>query len=294
MTNPSERADSTDSTDSTLTLPDGRTLAFRVEGDPGAAPVIFNPGFMACRVTGRSSESARVITADRPGIGMSDPKPSRTVLDWADDVARLADHLGLDRFAVLGHSAGSPYAAACAQRLGDRVTALGIACGFAPLNRPGATEGVNRRMARALPGLQKAPWMARLATSSLPRQYRRDPAKAFEKQFGRDLPECDRQALTDEAARRMLLDAAVESTRQGSRQLAAEMQLVFSRPWGFEPSSISVPTRLWYGADDTLTPPQMGQYLAAEIPNAELTIYPGEGHMAAFTHWDEILWFLAP
>jgi pimeloyl-ACP methyl ester carboxylesterase len=86
-----------------------------------------------------------------------------------------------------------------------------------------------------------------------------------------------------------LLDAAVESTRGGARSLALEAQLMFSRPWGFEPSSIAVPTRLWYGADDTLTPPSMGEYLHAQIAGSELVVYPDEGHMALFTHWDEIV-----
>ena len=137
--------------------------------------------------------------------------------------------------------------------------------------------------------MQRMPWIARLVTSSLPRQYRKDPAKAFEKQFGRDLPDCDRRALEDEDVRRLLLDAAVESTRQGGRSVATEMQLVFGRPWGFDPSAIKAPTHLWYGADDTLTPPQMGDYLQSQIPDARLTVYPGEGHMAAFTHWGEIV-----
>lgn len=280
-------------TQRSVSLPDGRSLAYRDEGQPDLPAVLFHPGFMACRLTGPPSDAARVVSIDRPGIGLSDPQPGRSVLDWADDVARLADHLGLDRFAVLGHSGGSPYAAACALRLGDRVTSLGIACGFAPFDRPGATDGMHRRMAKAVPGLRRAPWTARLATASLPRQYRRDPGQAFEKQFGRDLPDCDRRALEDPGSRAALLDAAVESTRQGGRPLATELQLLFSRPWGFEPSAITVPTRLWYGEDDTLTPPQMGRYLESQIAGARLTVYPGEGHMAVFTHWPEITAALA-
>src|SRR5581483_6439351 len=105
--------------------------------------------------------------------------------------------------------------AACAALLPDRVTALGIACGFAPLDRPGATEGVNSRMAKGVAMMRRAPWIAKLATSSLPRQYKRDPEAAFERQFGRDLPECDKRALSDGATRAALLAAAVEAARHG-------------------------------------------------------------------------------
>ena len=277
------------SDDRTCTLPDGRALAYRDIGAPGAPAVVFQSGFMACRLTGRSTDEARIVTVDRPGIGLSTPKRDRGVADWADDIAALADHLGLDRFAVLGHSAGSPYALACAARLGERVTALGIACGFAPFERDDATAGMHQRMAKAVPGLRRAPWMAGLATRSLPRQYGKDPARAFEKQFGRDLPPCDRAALHEDDALQLLLDAAVESTRPGGKPLATEMRLVFARPWNVALGDIVSPTHLWYGADDTLTPPQMGRYLESAIRHASLTVFPGEGHMAAFTHWDDIV-----
>ena len=278
-----------DGTDLQVTLRDGRRLAYRDLGDRDAPPVVFNPGFMACRVTGRPAAGVRVLSVDRPGIGLSDPAPRRSLLDWPDDVADLADRLGIERFAVLGHSAGGPYAAACAFRLPDRVTALGMACGFTPLDRAGATAGMNPRMAKAIPMLRRAPWMTRLATMSLPRQYRRDPDRAFHNQFGRDLPDSDVRALSDAATRQALLDAAVESTRQGSRPLAVEMRILFTSEWGFTPSEIRVPAHLWYGGDDTLTPLQMGQWFAEQIAGSSLTAYPGEGHMAAFTHWQEIV-----
>ena len=86
-----------------------------------------------------------------------------------------------------------------------------------------------------------------------------------------------------------MLDAAVEATRQGATPLATEMRLLFARPWGFAPDEIKTPTHLWYGAGDTLTPPAAGRYLQQEFPRAELTIFPGEGHIAGFTHWQEIV-----
>jgi pimeloyl-ACP methyl ester carboxylesterase len=240
-------------------------------------------------MSGRPVEGARVVSVDRPGIGRSTDVNGRTLSSAAADVGALADQLGVERFAVLGHSAGGPYAAACAAVLGDRVRALGIACGFAPMDRAGATAGTNRRMAKAAPMLRRMPWMARLATSSLPKQYAKDPAKAFEKQFGRDLPACDAQALRSDEVRQALLDAAVEATRQGAKPLAVEMQLTFSRPWDIDLASITAPTHLWYGSDDTITPPQMGSYLASQIPQSTVTVFEGEGHMAAFEHWREII-----
>lgn len=65
--------------------------------------------------------------------------------------------------------------------------------------------------------------------------------------------------------------------------------MTFSRPWGFDPDAITAETQLWYGAEDTIAPAQMGEYLGERIPTASLTILPGEGHMAVFTHWRDMI-----
>lgn len=82
-----------------------------------------------------------LVAVDRPGIGHSDLQPGRRLEDWPLDVAELADALGLERFAVVGDSAGGPYALACAALMGDRVTRAGLVgttTRFALKERPGA------------------------------------------------------------------------------------------------------------------------------------------------------------
>lgn len=60
--------------------------------------------------------------------------------DWPTDVAALADALGIDRFVVAGHSAGGPYAVACAALLLERVSGV-VLDGVTDLAWPGAWEG---------------------------------------------------------------------------------------------------------------------------------------------------------
>lgn len=43
------------------------------------------------------------------GRGVLTPSLHRVLADWPVDVAALADHLGHDRFAVMGLSSGGPY-----------------------------------------------------------------------------------------------------------------------------------------------------------------------------------------
>lgn len=130
-----------------LTLPDGRRLAWTEHGDPAGVPLVYAHGVPGCglevaalgidRAARRTG--ARLIAPDRPSMGGSDHRPGRRVLDWPDDLAVLADHLGLSRVAMLGYSGGVPFAAA-AYRLPDRVAVAGLVACVAHL-APGLDDG---------------------------------------------------------------------------------------------------------------------------------------------------------
>ena len=133
--------------DTTMTLPDGRTLAYTEIGAPGGPVALYFHGAPGSRLELVALDEAfaavgvRVVTPDRPGYGGSTPRRGRTTADWADDVAALADHLGVERFAVMGLSSGGPYAVACASLLGDRVTGAIVAAGNTDMSWPQASDG---------------------------------------------------------------------------------------------------------------------------------------------------------
>jgi pimeloyl-ACP methyl ester carboxylesterase len=83
---------------------DGRS-AMRNMGIPTASRSSTPMAVLRCRLdladaNAVATESGvRLISADRPGIGLSDPSPGRTVLDWAHDVGELLDQIEVDRFA---------------------------------------------------------------------------------------------------------------------------------------------------------------------------------------------------
>src|SRR5436190_10650714 len=128
-----------------IKLRDGRVLAYAEYGSPGGLPIIHCHGTPSSRVEGdlifdaaiAAELGVRIIVPDRPGMGRSDFQPGRRIVDWPNDVLELAAALGLDRFAVLGESGGSPYAAACAALIPARVRALGLLGGVAPFDAPG-------------------------------------------------------------------------------------------------------------------------------------------------------------
>jgi len=156
----------TTASDRSVLLSDGRQLAYIECGDPVGEPVFHFHGHPGSRLEALIASDAatragvRLIGVDRPGMGRSDFKPRRRLLEWADDIAALADALAIDKFAVEGTSGGGPYTAACAFKLADRITACGIVAGLGPIHRFG-TRGM-MAVNRLQFGLaRRAPWLLR-------------------------------------------------------------------------------------------------------------------------------------
>jgi pimeloyl-ACP methyl ester carboxylesterase/Flp pilus assembly protein TadD len=284
--------------DKGMRLGDGRWLAYVEFGDPEGTPVICCHGTPGSRLTYLDEEDVakrlhlRLVAPDRPGYGLSDSQPRGTVLDWADDVAELADHLGIERFAVLSVSGGGPYAAACAYKMPERVTRLALVSSPAPLSAPGVWKAMSRlshlrvRITRHLPGpaLDKLhDFAARLA-----RRYADQSLLADPKRY----PLVDRSKMERRVLTPTFLEELVEPYRKGGAGHARDDKLIV-RPWGFPVDVIHVETYVWHGELDTLAPPAMGRYLANAIPRCHANFFPGEGHLVMNAHQEEILRALA-
>jgi len=119
-------------------LKDGRRLGYAKFGVSNGKPLFHFHGYPGSRLEGKliHETAARcgvdLIAVDRPGMGFSDIKPDRSILDWPNDVIELADLIGIDRFAVEGVSGGGPYSLACAFKIANRITKAGVISGTCP------------------------------------------------------------------------------------------------------------------------------------------------------------------
>ncbi len=263
--------------DDVVTLPDGRTLAYTTIGAPDGRAVCYQHGAPGGRLElvglddAFTREGVRVVTADRPGYGGSTPFARRTTAAWAHDVTALADHLGLDRFAVIGLSSGGPYAVACAALLGDRVVGAVIAAGNTDMSWAGARDGyLDSELAiMVLDGPDDA--VARCIE-----HYGEDGSHFFEGEL--DLGPTDNAWLSVESNAAALLAAMGEAFRQGVVGYAHDIW-VQGRPWSFDMSTISCPVIVAHGEDDHLVPLAHSRHTASMIPGAQLRIIPGVGHL---------------
>lgn len=274
-----------------ITLADGRALGYAEFGAPAGQPTLLFNGsasrlFYPFEDSVAQKLNARIITVERPGFGLSTFKPARTLLDWPKDVRQLADALGLEKFAVAGASAGGPYAAACAHKLPERVTALALISSLAPFDIPAIANGMTPAY-KIIPALAKyAPWLLTLSQSMMSRNL-----EGAWKQFYNRLPECDKTTLQKHPEVNMkavLLRDLPEITRQGPRGVVWDMR-VLTGPWGFSPAAITVKTYLWQGEQDVNVPLNMGKFLARAIPNCQARFLPNEGHLTYMHHWPEIV-----
>jgi len=275
-------------------LNDGRAIGYADWGDPEGVPVLHLHGTPGSRLTydytdaPARAQGVRVIAPDRPGIGLSSPKPGYSLEDVADDLAALADALGLDRFAVLAWSGGGPYALAAAAALGDRISALAMVAPAGLLDTRAARKGMS--------GLDRAAWVLSTFTprvgapmlGAAMRWSLRHPANAT-KSFAAKLPRVEMEllaALPPEVEGPII--GSAEAGRQGGRGIVDDYRAI-SQPWTFRPEDVQVPTRFWHGDEDQYVPLRVSEELSARVPGAQLDVVPGSGHLIALSHYEEIL-----
>jgi pimeloyl-ACP methyl ester carboxylesterase len=270
--------------DATMTLPDGRTLAYTDIGAPGGHVAFYFHGAPGSRLELVALDGAftevgiRVITADRPGYGGSTPLVGRTTADWADDVAALADHLGVERFAVMGLSSGGPYAVACGSLLGDRVRGVIVAAGNTDMSWPGASDGYLQSELDIMAMDDED-----AAVAWCIERYGADGSGFFGGEGDVDLGEVDNAWLADEANLSSLMTTMGEAFHQGVIGYAHDIT-VQGRAWTFDPGTITAATIVVHGADDRLVPIEHSRHTAASIPGAERRELPGVGHLSLGRH----------
>ena len=265
-------------------LADGRRLAFCETGPRDGEAVVYCHGAIGTPLTSSIDLAAitidlgvRHIAVSRPGVGGSDPSPGRTVLDFATDVRELVDAIGVRRFAVVGVSAGGPYALALGHELADRITRIAICSSLSPLCAPHRTPGMQRRIRLGLQLLTGAPgFCAALGDAVLP-AIRSHPELLSHVIAAHAAPS-ERERLRHPgeraAASRSFLDAAGPG---GVRGMIDDF-LTYSQPWGFSAGDVESEVHLWHGLNDLLVPIDHALALAATLPHCRAFFDHEEGH----------------
>ena len=271
--------------DGLLTLPDGRTLAWRLWGEGEHRAVLRLQGTPGSRLSHHPNPAlwrelgVCMLMGDRPGFGGSTRLPGRGLWAVADDLARLLDAHGLDRVPVVGFSGGGPHALALAARHPDRVEGVAVVVGAAPLvpDERARLVGVNAA------GLEAADqgWEALHAYLAGIRE--RILADAGTRGILADAPPEDRKIMADPAWQRIDRANTREALRQGAEGWTDEV-LALVREWDFEPANVQARVTWWHGADDANAPLSAARRVVAQIREGQLHVWHDQGHFASITH----------
>ncbi|MFD9903740.1 alpha/beta fold hydrolase [Streptomyces sp. NPDC059063] len=252
---------------------DDRLVVFWHHGTPniGAPP---RPLFPTAERLG-----IRWVSYDRPGYGGSTPHPGRSVASAAADVSHVADALGIDRFAVMGHSGGGPHALGCGALLPERV--IGVVCvsGLAPYG----AEGLDWYADMTATGA------AELRSAAQGRAAR-EQYEAYADYDPEMFTPADHKALAGEWS--WFGDVVGPAMKAGPDGLFDD-GLAYVAPWGFDPAQVVAPVLFLYGGKDRVVPSAHGQWLARRCPTAELRLSPDDGHVSVLNAGEAALAWLA-
>jgi pimeloyl-ACP methyl ester carboxylesterase len=278
---------------------DGRHLGFVVWGDSDpAAPTVVHchgtPGGRLAAYQTPAQSGLRHVALDRPGFGLSDPQPTRTVGDHAADVTRVLDHLGTGRFSAFGWSGGGPHALGLGALLPDRVKRVAILGCSAPDDDPtfDITAGmpeINRESRRML---KENPEDDRLDVEKAVAAFLEDP-ESFLGQIDAILDPVDVAAGRDLGVRTRMAVQLRDAFQNGAEGWF-EDDLISVRPWGFAPEDVRAEVWLLHGELDRLVPVSHGRHLASRLPTCRGQFLPQDGHVSPLTRLPEILDWLVP
>jgi pimeloyl-ACP methyl ester carboxylesterase len=271
---------------SVISLPDGRELEVEVSGPEGAPVLLFchgTPGAstqMGPLARGAHARGLRLVTWSRPGYGASTRRAGRSVADDVDDAAAVLDHLGVDTCLVAGWSGGGPHALAAGALLPERVRGVLCMAGVAPYDAEGldflagmGEENVEE-FGLALAGEEPLrAWLDR-ARPDLVDMTADDVVASLDTL----LPPVDEAQVTGEFAD--YLAAEFRQAVSVSMDGWLDDDLAFTRPWGFDLATMTVPTYLWQGSADQMVPFAHGQWLAAHVGGVTAHLVQGEGHLS--------------
>lgn len=232
---------------------DGVKIAYRYRGE-GRLPVFLIHGWAMSGavfddvITHLDCKHQRFIVPDLRGAGGSDkPESNYTFENYAADVLAVADHLGIERFVVVGHSMGGQIAQWLAAFHAERILGVVLVC---PASAAGfhvdeeaknslANAGGNREVLRAI-----------------------------------------MQSVCQNPAPTVLEKLLADSMR--TAPIAARESFHTSRQGGFSHALVEIraPTLVIATDDPFISPHVLEAEIVSKISGAQMAILPGPGHYA--------------
>ncbi len=202
------------------------------------------------------AEHFHAIAYDARGYGDSDDYDGRLAFaDYADDLVRVLDFFELETAHIVGLSMGGRVAIDFANRYAGRVKTLTLCdthLGMIEMSREKRQHFLDLRREPLLSGLEPKDIAHPVATSLSGPDISPDAFAQLIDSLGR---------LHKESYLKSIEASVMDDTLSGV-------------------GTITAPTHVVVGSEDSLTPPDIAREIVAAIPGATLTIFEGAGHLS--------------
>jgi pimeloyl-ACP methyl ester carboxylesterase len=221
------------------------------------------------------AQNYRLVVPDLPGHGESaKPRTDYTPRYYARVVRQLMDRLEIDRTALVGNSMGGRVALEMALRSPGRVTALALLGPAVPGFRWRYLAGFTRIVPTEF-GALPIPLRERWMTVALHRLFSQ-PGRLGPEAFSVAAKEFIR-VYRDPRARMAFFSSLRHVVTEHPQPFFAGLRRIKQR------------CLVIVGQDDRLVPVRLGMRLYEGLPNAELILMPGVGHVPQFENPEETL-----
>jgi non-heme chloroperoxidase len=245
----------------TASLPSGLLLPYLDQGPPDAPPLVLLHGITDSSlsfepVMAHLPGSLRVLAPTQRGHGDASAPDSYRVADFAADLERFLNEVGLERVVLVGHSMGAAVAQRFAIDHPERVFGLVLVGAFAALRRnPACIEFGEATLASIADPL--------------------DPA------FVREFQE---STLARQLPKATLDRIVAESLKVPARVWKAAWAGLLEADLTPDLTRITAPTLIVWGERDDMALRVEQEILLRSIPNVRFLIFEGAGHAP---HWEE-------
>ncbi|NLE05601.1 MAG: alpha/beta hydrolase [Crenarchaeota archaeon] len=285
---------------SPLLLSDGRQIGYEIEGNPDAENIIYFHGTASSRLEilllkeFAQTYNFRLIGIDRPGYGLSTYKKRTILTDFISDINTIADHLELERFAILSWSGGGPFALSYLSLYPQRVTQA-VIVGSPALPFDPAMAHNNNPLAKAA---MNFPPLAKFGLNMF-RKSVLDAGQNIEaylnsrsgKRMLAGWSKPDAEFFSNPNWLKLMYTAVAEGFRQkfdGVNTVYNE-HMMFLKPYTDSISKVP-PEKIifWQGAQDKTCPTSNGEKNAQTIKGSKIEIFPDHGHCVMFTQYKKL------
>lgn len=277
-----------------------RQIGFAEYGIRTGIPAFFFHGAPGSRYDGVVYHDAakklgvRIICPDRPGHGLSTFVSDRKLVDYPSEISALAKHLKIEQYNVFGQSGGGPYAVACAALTPkEELLNVGVVAGMGPpevvtLQKAGWYTVIALWLHTHAPGILKwsANWLYPAKSIQDDEKLQKIIDKSIEWLPAETRKELEPLKKPDEqreikAHIRCIFAQGFDGTFRDAQ--------IYASPWGFDLEDVKKKVLLIYGGKDVRTPVAFGQWYKDHLQDAELVVYPDDGHISIGEKTYEIL-----